>query len=299
MDFNPDREWASLYERGLSTVAIARKYGISPATVRRHLIVLQVELRDRMEASIRASTRYPKRPFSGDRLEGAYLSGFIEDCHVRRSGRLIEVSTTTTHPSMEMLFRRSFQHYGHVHRSASFDHLYLFYRFQFATLLESSFESVLLKGPSLPPNIPANAESPLLLEYLAGLVDAEGGIRLYRSGRIADSVLYITINKYHLLNSLRHVLGGRLYFHERAWRLVFYGKGANRVLDRINLKHAENIEKSAFVRGARGQRWNRVEDDWSSIVRGIDADVIRYKDEAKAEYIRIHGRPHAKDSSGE
>jgi hypothetical protein len=135
------------------------------------------------------------------------------------------------------------------------------------------------------------------LEYLAGLVDAEGGIRLYRSGNIADSVLYITINKYHLLSSLRRVLRGRLYFHERAWRLVFYGKGANRILDRIILKHAEKIERSVYVRGARGLRWNEVEEDWLSIVRGIDADVIRYREVAKAEYIQVHGHPHPKDKS--
>jgi len=288
-----------MYEKGFSTVAIARRFGVSPSTVRRHLVLLEIELRERMEASIMASTKYHKRPFSGNGLEGAYLRGFIEDCHVRKSGRLVEVSTTTTHPSMESLFRRLFQNYGNIYRLASFDHLYLYYRFQFATYLESSFESLLKKGPRLPAGIPAEAESPLLLEYLAGLVDAEGGIRLYRSGRIADSVLYITINKYHLLTSLRRVFGGRLYFHERAWRLVFYGKRANHILDRIALKHSEKIEKSAFVRSARGQRWNTVEDEWLSIVRGIDADVIQYRDYAKAEYIRTHGRPHSKDRTGE
>jgi hypothetical protein len=130
-------------------------------------------------------------------------------------------------------------------------------------------------------------------------VDAEGGIRLYRGNGIADSVLYITTNKFHLLTSLKHVFGGRLYFHERAWRLVLYGKvGANRILDRTTLKHDEKIEKSAFVRAARGQRWNKVDDDRSSTVRGIHAGVLRYGEGAKAEYMRIHGRPHSNDRSG-
>jgi hypothetical protein len=239
MESTHDREWAMMYERGFSTVAIARESGVSSSTIRRHLMLSKVRLRNRMEACIKASTKYPKYPFSGNALEAAYLCGFIEDCHVRRSGHLTEVSTTTTHPSMEALFRTLFQNYGNIYRLASFDHSQLYYRFQFATYLDSSFEPVLAKGPSLPPNVPRGSESPLLLEYLAGLIDAEGRIRLYRSGRMADSVLYITINKYRLLTALRGILGGRLYFHERAWRLVFYGKRANYILDKINLKHAE------------------------------------------------------------
>lgn len=299
MDVVHDKEWVELYQRGFSTVAIARKFGVSPSTVRLHLMRSEIELRDRMEACIRASTKYPKRPFSGDALEGAYLCGFIEDCHLRKSGRLLEVSTTTTHPSMETLFRRLFQNYGNIYRVASFDHLHLYYRFQFATYLEPSFESVLRKGSSLPPNLAKEAGNPLLLEYLAGLVDAEGGIRLYRSGKMADSVLYITINKLRLLTDLKQVFAGRLYLHERAWRLVFYGKGANRILDQVTLKHDEKVAKSVFVRKARGQRWSSVSNEWLSILRGIDADVIQYREQARTEYIRVHGRPHSKDRSGE
>jgi hypothetical protein len=223
------------------------------------------------------------------------MCGFIEDCHIRKSGRLIEVSTTTTHPSMEALFRKVFQNYGNIYRLASFDHLHLFYRFQFATYLESSFESVLEKGSSLPQNIPRDIEDRLLLEYLAGLIDAEGGIRLYKRGRTADSVLYITINKYRLLTALRSVFGGRLYRHERAWRLVFYGKRGNHILDNLNLKHEEKIAKSSLVREARGKPWREVEGEWLSIVRRIRAGVRHYREDAKAEYIQVHGRPHPKD----
>ena len=252
-------------------------------------------MRDGREETIKASTKYPKHQFSGNALERAYLCGFLEDCHVRKSGRLIEVSTTTTHPSMEALFRQTFQNYGPIYRLASFDHLYFYYRFQFATYLESSFESVLEKGPSLPQNIPRDAENQLLLEYLAGLVDAEGGIRLYKNRRRADSVLYITINKYRLLTALRSVFGGRLYRHKRAWRLVFHGKRGNSILDKINLKHEEKITKSKFVREARGKPWSEVEGEWSSIVRKIRAGVLQYREDAKAEYIQVHGRPHPKD----
>jgi hypothetical protein len=290
-----DKEWVGMYESGLSMAAIARKYGVSPSTVRRHLVLLEVGLRDGREESIKASTRYLKHPFSGDILESAYIRGFIEDCHVRKSGRLIEVSTTTTHPSMEALFRKVFQNYGNIYRVASFDHLHSYYRFQFASYLESSFEKALKKLPDLPSDLPRVMGNPVLLSYLSGLVDAEGGIRPYKNGRIADSVLYVTINKHRMLTSLRRVFGGRLYFHERAWRLVFYGKRANYILDRLDLKHAEKIAKSSLVRESRGERWSEVEDKWLSIVRKIRTDVLEYREGAKIEYIQVHGHPHPKD----
>jgi hypothetical protein len=97
------------------------------------------------------------------------------------------------------------------------------------------------------------AENPILLEYLAGLADAEGGIGLCRSGRMADSVLYTTTDEYRMLTALRRVFGGRL-FHDRARRLVSCGKRTNFILDNLNQKHAEKIEKGAFVRKARGMR---------------------------------------------
>lgn len=228
-------------------------------------------------------------------MEAAYIQGFIEDCHVRKVGRLVEVSTSTTHPSMEILFRSLFQDYGHIYRVASFDHVHLFYRFQFAVYLDASFERVLRKGSTLPESIPAKWENRLFLQYLAALIDAEGGIRLYQNGRRADSVLYITINKYRLLRKLKQLLGGRLYRHDRAWRLVFYGKKASLILDALELRHAEKITKSAFVRGARGLRWVEVERGWKSIVSQIRSEVLRYRDSAKTDYILVHGRPHRKD----
>lgn len=200
---------------------------------------------------------------------------------------------------MDVLFRRSFEKYGNVHRLASFDYLHSYYRFQYATHLDSSFKSILVKGQTIPANVPREIGNPLLLEYLAGLVDAEGGIRLYRNRRVADSVLYITINKYQLLTDLQGVFGGRLYFHERAWRLIFYGKRANRILDKINLKHPEKIEKGAFVRDAGGKRWCEVEDEWLSIVRRVHAGVHQFREDAKMEYVRVHGSLHPKDQSEE
>ncbi len=294
MDYTHDSEWVLLYENGWSTTGIAKKYGVSASTVCRHLHT-HISLRDRIEAIVLASTKYPKKPFSGDSLEGAYLSGFVEDCHVRKQGRQIEVSTSTTHPAMEELFRSVFESYSHVTRRVGFDDLHFYYRYLLTTYLENSFEGVLAKSGGLPPRIPREDGSALVNAYLAGLVDAEGTVRLYNSHGRADAVLFVTINKYQLLNTLKRILGGNLYWHERAWRLVFYGKAAVHLLGQLSLKHREKVAKSSIVQSMTGKSWSQVENDWSSIVEGIKNAVSEYKARARSDYIRLRGRKHPKD----
>src|SRR3989442_10982948 len=80
-------EWISLYQDGSSTTKMARQYHVGVSTVGRHLR-RHIQLRDRMSAAITAWTRFLKKPFSGDLCGGACLAGFVEDCHVRQSGRL-------------------------------------------------------------------------------------------------------------------------------------------------------------------------------------------------------------------
>ena len=253
-------------------------------------------MRDRLLACREASTKYSKSRFDDDAAEAAYLAGFVEDCHVRKVGFQIEVSTTTTHPAMALLFRRLFERYGNVYQLAGFDHTFLYYRYYLATYLDPSFGTVLRKTGDLPEGVPRDIESPLLKEYLAAIVDAEGGIRLYDNGGRADSVLYITINKHALLTSLRGAIGGRLYSHERAWRLVLYGKKANQILEQISPRHEEKIIKSALVREATGKPWFQVEHEWDLVVANIHDNVAEFKERARTDYIQNHGRPHAKDS---
>lgn len=294
MDHPHDSEWITLYKNGWSTTGIAKKYGVSASTVRRHLQV-HISLRDRIEAVVQASTKYIKTRFSGDSLEGAYLAGFVEDCGVRRSGRLVEVSTTTTHPAMEELFRGAFQRYGHVTRLAGFDDLHFYYRYSLTTYLDRSFEPVLERDRGLPVRIPREPDAPMLNAYLGGLVDAEGTVRLYNNHGRADAVLFVTINKYQLLNTLKRILGGNLYWHERAWRLVFYGRRAVDLLGKMNLNHSEKISKSVIVQSMTGKSWSEAENDWLVIVERIRDEVLKYKANAKSEYVRIHGRRHPKD----
>ncbi len=299
MENRLDAEWFDLYRRGLSLTKIARLYHVGSSTVRRHLVLGNIPRRDRLTACIEASTKYPKTPFSGDASEEAYLAGFVEDCHVRRQGNQIEVSTTTTHPAMEQLFRGLFQNYSHIRRLAGFDPTHSYYRYMLTTYLDASFEPVLEKGMGLPPCLVRNPSRAGLNSYVGGLVDAEGCVRLNRSRRRADAVFFITIKKYSLLKTLKHLLGGNLYLHERAWRLVFYGKRAVQLLSEINLRHWEKISKRSILQSMTGEPWSRAEEEWSLVVRRIRDEVAEYKVQARNAYVAIHGRTHPKDTKVE
>src|SRR2546425_1981718 len=90
----------------------SQQYGVHSSTVSRNL-GCYIKLRDRLAALVTASTKYPKTPFTGDKGEGAFLAGLVEDFDVRRAGRLIELNSTTTHPAMGQLFRKIFTRFGH------------------------------------------------------------------------------------------------------------------------------------------------------------------------------------------
>ena len=84
---------------------------MSPVTVWNHLRAKGMVTRDRMEAQIRAVTRYERKPFGGDKLEKAYLLGVrYGDLDVARHGRAIRARVSTTHPAMADLFGSLFSH---------------------------------------------------------------------------------------------------------------------------------------------------------------------------------------------
>ncbi|HVH16074.1 MAG TPA: hypothetical protein VNA15_10215 [Candidatus Angelobacter sp.] len=112
--------WVSLYRNGSSTTEIAKQYGVNNSTVSRNLR-RHIELRDRLDASVTASTKYPKSPFSGNMIEAGFLAGLVEDFHVRSAGRLIELNSSTTHPAMERLFRQIVAPIAHPTLTPSFN----------------------------------------------------------------------------------------------------------------------------------------------------------------------------------
>ena len=92
-------EWARRYNEGQSLKEIAGAT-VDPVTVWLHLRKRGVQLRNRIDAQIVAVSKYQRTPFSGDKLERAYLMGLrYGDLHAVRHGRAIRVRVSTTHPA--------------------------------------------------------------------------------------------------------------------------------------------------------------------------------------------------------
>jgi hypothetical protein len=291
------RQWISLYQNGSSTTKIAGQYQVGASTVGRHLR-RHIQLRNRISASIIASTRYTKIPFSGDQCEGAFLAGLVEDFHVRRAGRLVELGTSTTHPAMVQLFREVFSPYGHPTASPSYESRAGYYRYFLYVYLHDSFASILTKSTNMPGWIPRSKYDPVFESYLSGLIAAEGCVRLYNNHGRANSVLHITINKLPLLEELSHLIGGTVYKVQRAYRLVIYGQSSLNLLRRLNLRHHEKVEKSRLMIDHTGEKWAFVEPYWNELVTSIKIGVKGPTASACLDYIRKHGAPHSDETVG-
>jgi len=100
------------WDQRMSMKQIAEKYGVIPGAVRYWMMKYDIPRRNRYEATI----KYPRKPFSGDEYERAYLLGLrAGDIHARkRATNTVGVNVTTTYPAMIELFERTFGRYGHV-----------------------------------------------------------------------------------------------------------------------------------------------------------------------------------------
>ena len=282
--------WVLLYSNGSSTTEIAKQYGVNNSTISRNLR-RYIELRNQLDASVTASTKYPKSPFSGNMVEAGFLAGLVEDFHVRGAGRLIELNSATTHPAMEHLFRQIFAPIAHPTLTPTFNPRG-YYQYRLSTYLHRSFEPFLRKSENIPTWVPRSSNDSTFRAYLSGLIAAEGCIRLYCGNGRAHAVLHITLNKPALLEELSRIIGGHLYQVQRAWRLVIYGRAAVALLHNVDPLHEEKAEKSKLVIDHAGEKWVNVEPLWLRLVTCIKAIVKQYKAQAKLDYIEKQGIPH-------
>lgn len=191
-------EWVRRYQTGESLKKIAGSI-VDPVTVWNHLKARGVVLRDKVEAQIRAVTKYERKPFQGDRFERAYLIGLrYGDLHSVRHGRAIRVRVSTTHPAMAELFESLFSPYGHVHRYPREADL-VGYEWTLECDLDDTFEFLLAK--------PSTSELETMddrsfLAFLAGLFDAEGSVLLHKKGERYDPEVSIANSEEKLLSFL-------------------------------------------------------------------------------------------------
>jgi hypothetical protein len=168
-------EWVKRYQAGESLKQIAGEE-VDHVTVFLHLHKRGLQLRDKVEAQIKAVTKHKRTPFTGNMKEIAYLVGLtVGDLYVQRHGRAIRVRIATTHPRMASLFRDLFSQNGPVYEYPKESPIS--YEWSLDCDLDKSFEFLLDRDRFIEMAFQDNG---LFLAFLAGFFDAEGSLYYHK-----------------------------------------------------------------------------------------------------------------------
>jgi len=213
--------------------------------------------------------KYERRPFDGADRRKAYLLGITHgDFTASKPWKgVVRVSTSTTHPAMATLFDKLFGSNGHVYRYARYKKDTGTYEWNLTTILDGSFEFLTMSKAAAWEWVSENRDR--LLAYLAGLLDAEGSIGLYRSGKATALVVAYYNTNIKLMNMVYckitllgfHALppyldkkkgfrspGFHIEMKHDYWRVLIASfDEAQSFLRAIPLLHAEKVAKAAIA----------------------------------------------------
>lgn len=281
-------EWARRYQAGESLKRVAGNE-VDPVTVWMHLGKTGIQLRDKVEAQIAAVTKHTKKPFSGGRLEQAYLIGFARgDLNASLHGRATRIKTATTHPLMAELFRDLFGESGLVRVTPRYSSL-TGYEWNLQVDLDSSYSFL----QDYRRKIPAwTLRGRCFRYFLAGFFDAEGSIRYSASAGYGFQVS-LTNSDQTLLGRIYDTLKVRHFHpymrfdsHSHVWKIELWRKNeVESLLNQMPMRHPEKIDKARLVLGyglcVDADDSGRVIEAWSKkiaeIKRGRDAFIARAK----------------------
>jgi hypothetical protein len=280
----------SLYvDKRLSIANVAKSLGLPKTNVERWL---------RRHGIARRPLRiYRRVPFSGDSREKAYLVGFrYGDLHVSRRGLGLVVSTTTTHPSMLVLFTTCFEKYGHVSFSPAYNRKTGSYQWSVRVILDLSFSFLLKKPEKLPRWITKSCFA--FRSFLAGFIDAEGSIgvtfpKSYHRPKSPWPYISVSNGNLSLISEIRHLTTRyhpRLRLNHKAgtptsrngtirrtdnWVLIFSRQSAvKELLVTLPIHHMEKVAKAAIVLNLiRGDEAKGLEARYARLKREISSGV--------------------------
>ena len=157
------------YNKKLSYSQIAEKYSCCPTIIFDKMKKYSIIPRNPSEAN----TIYPKKDFSGDLIEKAYLIGFrLGDLNVTKDCSLIRVKSNTTKNEQTELIKRLFSKYGRLRIKEYQEGV-----FNMECLLNISFKFLILKEDNIKEWI--LRDDNYFSAFLAGYTDAEGNIGVY------------------------------------------------------------------------------------------------------------------------
>lgn len=155
----------SLTKKNLTIKEIAQHFNCNWYTIKRKMDGCSIRYRQKGNSI----THYPKKNFSGDLLEAAYLIGFrLGDLAVKEEGNLIYVKMSTTKQEQIKLFRELFGKYTYVRISKpdSLDAVKL------DCYLNNSFDFLLVEKDCIPSWIYDSGK--YMPAFASGYIDAEG-----------------------------------------------------------------------------------------------------------------------------
>ncbi len=156
-----------------ASAQLAKIYSCSSTTILSRLKEYGIKTRDISAAHI----KYPKKDFSGNLIEKAYLIGFrLGDLHIRKyekNGKIISAECASTHSGQITLIYNLFKKYGYVR----IGHPNKRGIIGIQCALNPTFNFLLNKEDRIEPWI--LSKDKLFLAFLAGYIDAEGDIGIY------------------------------------------------------------------------------------------------------------------------
>ncbi|MDA4135755.1 MAG: LAGLIDADG family homing endonuclease [Thaumarchaeota archaeon] len=256
--------------------------------------------------------KYERRPFNGTNQDKAYLLGLKHGDFSACTpfGDVTRVSTSTTHPALINLFTDLFSPYGHVYKNPRYKKDTKTYEWNLQAILDKSF-AFLIDARDVCRKWVMDEES-TMLAYLAGLVDAEGNIRVYPNhGK--TTLLWVAIHNTDLdliefayqclaklgCKPLKPYLdkepgyvskGFHIVMRKAYWRvLVSRFDEAQSLLQRLPLRHEEKVQtKQLMLSVTKGELWGKVEDAAASLRKSFDEQVSQCTSQAETDFLAHH-----------
>jgi transposase len=205
----PKTTLLNLYiNKNLNTREIANKFRCSDETIRKKLVKYGIPRKSNSESK----TKYPKKDFSKNKVEKAYMLGIrIGDLYVRRNHAMIRIKTSTTHKELLTTLKKVFGKYGHF-----ITYKYLnkgLWEWRIECDLNKSFKFLLNKFEKIPNWILNNNKN--FYSFLAGYSDADGSWIITSNGKKGVRFIFsISSNDKIILEDLKNKLK-ELGYHPR------------------------------------------------------------------------------------
>lgn len=307
--------------RRLSLLRISQMVGKSYTKIWGLCRALEMHTRNVAEAdrnSAELRSKHKRNPFDGTEEERAYMMGFKNGdlTALQVSGTAVMVTSSTTHPAFANLFHELFEKYGPVYQYPM-QEKGKGYKWKVAVRLDNSFQ-FLLKTPMETIHWVASNER-LFVNWLAGIVDSDGYIHISENHDYTRVRLVIYNTNERLLRTVKRILNEFGYHLDGPYRKSNKGKTtpygityrkdmwilamqrtkeAQKLLKHLPLRHSEKLDRKALALSVEStDKSNDIKSKAHEIRQGIQADVIKFAEQAKHEYLSRHRHPQRNQAS--